>query len=732
MTEPRLKRYARALRERSAEENAASLGRKLTRMGRHAAGEVRVATGGRYPSSRRLAGALRRGVSVEDIGGRVRAGEGPTFFVHPSDRSGLVAAVARIQPDAVELAVAEAERVVRHEFSLLGSGPVALGPSIDWHRDMITGYRWPETVYHRRVDGRYLVADSDIKVPWELSRCQFLPTLGRAYWYTRDERYPAEFVRLVDHWLGHNRPEAGVNWSCAMDVAIRAVNWLWAYHLMADSVAMTAEFEARLWSGLLEHGRFLTRNLEGAPGDVNHNHYLSDIAGLLFLGLLLPEFQESDRWRAIGEQALVREMDDQVLEDGADRELSTSYHRLVTEIFLTCAVLYGRNGGELPDRFSERLSSMIDYTFHYSRPDGTVPILGDADDGRLQRLTTWRDPQREFHDHRHLLAAGAVLFDRADWAAAAGGCWEEAVWLLGESAERRARSLLAGPAPAGAGSRGFDQAGVYVMRSGGSYSIARIGSDRAGGPTSHLHNDVLSFEVFADGVPFLVDPGSYVYTSDPEARNAFRSSLAHNGVVVDCREANRFDPDMLFEMPRESTPTVERWITDDAKDLLVASHSGYRTLPDPVVVRRSWLFDKARSLWMVWDRLEAAGAHSYLVPVQFSPGAVVSLKDGFAAVRVTAAGGRRLDVHVLVDPGLDVGVGDGWVSMCYGMRSKAPRVEFRFAGSGTVDFVWALVPGAPQATGGRVGSAPEGGQEHLRSAVRLFRDLEPAFPFGGD
>jgi hypothetical protein len=501
---------------------------------------------------------------------------------------------------------------------------------------------------------------------------------------------------------------------------------------MADSAAMTEAFEARLWAGLLTHGRYLARNLEGAPGEVNSNHYLSDIAGLLFLGLLLPEFEESDGWRAIGKEALVREMDDQVLDDGVDWEMSTSYHRLVTEIFLTCAVLYGRNGGELPDRFSERLCSMIDYTFHYTRPDGTVPLIGDADNGRLQRLTTWRDPQREFQDHRHVLAAGAMLFGRADWAAAAGGCWEEALWLFGETAEQRARSLLGGPAPAGAGSRGYDRAGVYVMRSGGLYSIAKAGSDCVGGPSGHLHNDLLSFEVFADGVPFLVDPGNYVYTADPEARNSFRSSLSHNGVVVDGREANRFDPDLLFETPRESAPTVERWISDEAKDLLVASHSGYRTLPDPVVLRRSWLFDKVGSLWMVWDRLEAAEAHSYLVPVQFGPGTAVCPNDGQAAVRATAAGGRCLDVHVLVEPGLDVGVGEGWVSLAYGTRSKAPRVEFLFTGSGALDFVWALVPGALPATGGRAGGALECEQERLRSAARLFRDLEPAFPLGGD
>ena len=627
MTEPAFRRYARHLRERSVEENV-SRGQAPNRsQGAPDCQRAEGCDGAWLPDWTRAGGRAETWQSVQQIGDRVRAGVGPKFFVHVSDRPALVAAMARMQPNAAELAIAEAEAVLRHQFDLLGSGPVELGRSIDWHRDFKTGYQWP-SAHHTRIDRRYLIPDSDIKVPWELSRAQFLPTLGRAYWYTGEERYPAEFVRLVDDWLVHNHPESGVNWACAMDVAIRAVNWLWAYHLMADSSALTPAFERRLCAGLLEHGRFVARNLEGLPGGMNSNHYLSDIAGLLFLGLLLPEFKESDTWRKIGEQALVREMDDQVLADGVDWEMSTSYHRLVTEIFLTCSLLYERNGGELPDRFSERLRSMIDYSFHYTRPDGTVPIIGDADNGRLQRLTTWSEPEREFRDHRHLLAVGAVLFDRADRAAAADGCWEEALWLCGADAEREARRTLAVPTMTGAESMGFERARIYVMRSEGLYAIAKVGTDDVSVPSGHLHNDLLSFEVFANGAPFLVDPGSYVYTADSTSRNHFRSSLSHNGVVVDGREANRFLPAVLFAMPQESTPSAERWVSDEDLDLLVASHSGYCTLSDPVVLRRSWLFDKARSLWIVWDRADAADAHSYLIPLQFDSGTAVSLGEG--------------------------------------------------------------------------------------------------------
>ena len=39
----------------------------------------------------------------------------------------------------------------------------------------------------------------NVKVPWELSRCQHFTALGQAYWLTGDERYAREFVDGVHH-----------------------------------------------------------------------------------------------------------------------------------------------------------------------------------------------------------------------------------------------------------------------------------------------------------------------------------------------------------------------------------------------------------------------------------------------------------------------------------------------------------------------------------------------------
>ncbi len=76
---------------------------------------------------------------------------------------------------------------------------------------------------------------SDIKVPWELSRCQHLPLLAAAHRLTGDPSYLDELGAQVDHWIAAEPRGDGANWACTMDVAIRAANWVAALAMCAES-----------------------------------------------------------------------------------------------------------------------------------------------------------------------------------------------------------------------------------------------------------------------------------------------------------------------------------------------------------------------------------------------------------------------------------------------------------------------------------------------------------------
>ena len=71
-----------------------------------------------------------------------------------------------------------AEDALAHRVMLLGSDPVELGDRIDWHTDFKTARSW-QPIFMRDIDFVNLDAPSDVKVPWELSRLQWLIPAGR-------------------------------------------------------------------------------------------------------------------------------------------------------------------------------------------------------------------------------------------------------------------------------------------------------------------------------------------------------------------------------------------------------------------------------------------------------------------------------------------------------------------------------------------------------------------------
>jgi len=618
--------------------------------------------------------------SIEDALSAIR-GECPLFFVQALAKKQLVSLIRRQFPHLAMEIVKEAEKVCQHEFGPLGFGPVNLDKFaeqhggreecgyLSWHFDFKTGYKWNPRKFYKEIE---IPRDkADIKVPWELSRFQHSVVLGQAYWLTGDERYADEFVRQVSDWIDQNPHKFGVNWACTMDVAIRAVNWCWGYCFFKDSQAFTDDFLIKFLKSILVHGRHIMANLERSPDGVNSNHYLSDIVGLVYLGVMFPEFKEAKRWREFGVGELVNEMKKQVYPDGVDYEGSVSYHRLVTELFISATLLCLKNGIAFPDWYMKRLEKMIEFVMFYTKPDGSAPQIGDNDDGRLHILSNYGNWNRL--DHRYLLSIGASFFDRADFKEASGGFHEEAFWLLGKEGLEKFNELSKQDCPVS--SKAFPNGGFYVMRSDNLYMIVDCIPADSKSPSGHKHNSRLSFDLFAYDKSFIVDPGAYIYTADSNMRNLFRSTRYHNTVVVDDQEQNRFFESLLFSISRDAVVKINKWETSEEYDFLDAEHYGYRRLSDPVIHRRQIYFNKREGYWLIKDILNAKGLHKFDLYFHFAPMKVLLDEERPLTVK-TMTDGADLVIIPLVTKGVSVEILDGWVSFNYGTKESAPVVKY--------------------------------------------------------
>lgn len=430
-------------------------------------------------------------------------------FMTPSS---VVAQCAQL-PALASLVQQQSERSLAHVFDLLGSGPTSVahglecrgfegirhaapgpvdadpagqwlqgrinrtnlkvsqriwhlvGPGytpIDWHRDFISGYRWQEHLWNRDIRLGHLPG-VDIKVPWELARLQHLPNLALACHFARQHTpgfqeasvYEQELRNQIVDFIATNPPGFGVNWSCAMDVAIRCANLLVARDILVASGALLDDaFERCFAASICAHARHVVKNLEWSPV-YRGNHYLANVVGLLFAAAYLPGGEEADSWLVFATQELLAEVQYQFHEDGSNFEASVCYHRLSAEMVLWgVAVLTGLSpekravlaqperhrlqvlprlrpralemhpvpgGGDrtspVPPWCWERLRRMADFTEALTRPDDTVVQFGDNDSGRFitlissEQIRTDNDPSSLLWslDHSALVAGIRTL-----------------------------------------------------------------------------------------------------------------------------------------------------------------------------------------------------------------------------------------------------------------------------------------------------------------------------------
>jgi hypothetical protein len=453
----------------------------------------------------------------------------------------------------------------------------SFGKDIQWRRDPLSNYVWPLD-YHRDI--QLMRADgSDIRVLWELNRLGHLLPFASAYSLTKDERYAAEFLAQLRSWAEQNPYGRGPNWNCAMEVALRAMNLLAAFETFRHSPRVDSDFLSFFLQLLQQHGDYIRHNLEFSH-IATSNHYLSDVVGLLWLGLLLPELRDAQEWREFGLVQMLREMDKQVLADGADFEASTGYHRFVTELFLYSFMLCRANDVEIDQRYWTKLRQMLTYIRGYLRPDGFAPLIGDTDNGQVLPFV-----RRRADDHAYLLEIGAKVFDDPE---------------------------LKTPC---ANSQAFPNAGIYIMRDRDLYLCFNTSGVGINGRGSHGHNDALSIEVSANGKAVIVDPGTYVYSADLQKRHEFRSTAYHSTVQIDGLEQNTIDLRTPFVIGNEAKPRVLEWKTSDDFDKVVGEHYGY-----PVVHRRTIVFKKRERTWLIDDEFFGDGEHLYEVRFHFAPG----------------------------------------------------------------------------------------------------------------
>jgi len=391
----------------------------------------------------------------------------PAPALDPDLFPGLPFAEAARAVECQQQTVDLANQIERHQFPIFGT-TIDAGPGIRWRRDYQRGIE-TGLGYFRLIPYLDAARAGDHKVIWELNRHQHLIVLAQAYGATGETRYLDETCAQIGSWIAANPFHRGINWASALEVAFRALSWIWVYRFAGSK--LDRDFRVRWLHALYLHGCHLANNLSFYFSP--NNHLVGEALALNALGLFFAGAPRAERWQRLGGRVMEEQMERQIRADGSSFEQSAYYQVYLYDMFGLHAAWAHPGAGYLA-----KLERMADFLNAIAGPSGCLPQLGDDDGGRL--LVT---------------------------------------------ADHRFRVLHAQ-------SRLFSDAGLAVMACGNVHGIVDAGPFGALN-AGHSHSDTLSILIRSGADEILIDPGTYTYTGDREWRDWFRSSKAHNTIRID-------------------------------------------------------------------------------------------------------------------------------------------------------------------------------------------------------
>lgn len=457
----------------------------------------------------------------------------------------------------------------------------------------------------------------DVRVAWEPSRLQYLLHEAMVYPAAKNASERKEiadsFARQFHSWIIHNPYLDGIHYISVMECGLRIIAVCHTVDILRQDLSDETWKEFLV---LVEgHASLIARRLSVHSSAGNHT--LAEAVSLLYAALLLPEMQASKEWRAKAIDIINSEVPRQILPDGSSYEATSWYLLFVADLVALAVELANKHEVKFEPVVYQRLESAGAFIMALGRSPADLIRIGDGDDG---------------------FALSPYL--KLNW--------------CGSKTDQNQRLLV------------FPDAGISRIKlqpdSGCEVELYYLHT-HAGMPPlfGHSHADCLSLVLRVNGQLLFTDPGTYTYNGDQQWRRYFRSTAAHNTVVVDGED--QFQQLGVFQWQQPYHCSADEPEEIEGLLILSAVHDGYSH--KGVYHRRTLLIEENRVL--VWDLVTGPDEHDILVRWQLA-GAPTHCNDEV----VTDVGGYSIHMswpgQAIKVAGVDVDAGAGWVSSAYGKK----------------------------------------------------------------
>ena len=438
-----------------------------------------------------------------------------------------------------------------------------------WHAAFQSLGDWP-----MRFAADYAFGDEgepgDIRTNWELNRHRQFALLAKSYFVASADGYFSELSDLFEDWNEQNPFMWGPEWASPMEESIRLINWLvTAAFLEAAGDEATDGLRRSLVVGawvMAAHVRQHYSRYSSA-----NNHTVVEAAGVAVAATVFDEHE----WLGEALALLESEVAHQTHPDGVNKEQALHYQLFVMEALCLVSHVLRTIGKALPASLMERLHSMASYVRACSVGGGKCVEFGDDDEGVILCL----GPEKPCYSDYVLALATLELELDCRWVEDVR-CCETVDWLYGK---RRLQSANALPLTQNASVESFPDGGVTIVRFDEGHGVLAFdhGPLGFGRLAAHGHADALSVQLYVDGEPVLIDPGTFIYNGDRRMRDKFRSTCVHNTVCVGGRgQSEALGP---FLWGRKAN--VSGFALEECEGCITmsAEHDGY----SPVGIRRT-------------------------------------------------------------------------------------------------------------------------------------------------
>ena len=448
-----------------------------------------------------------------------------------------------------------------------------------WNAGFQTENTWPDT-FSYKLEYKQRDDIGDARTNWELNRHFQFALLAKDYTASGDEWYLSELELLFNDWNENNSFLHGISWTSVMEVAIRCSNWCYAYGFLSYAKA-PKELLERLRIGIINMTDYIANHYSRFSSA--NNHLIVEAFAIGQSGVLF----DHKEWIDLALNLLTRELPLQNYNDGVNKELSLHYQSFYMEAMGLMLRLLVKNHIAVPLSWKPMLKKMCQYVADCIGKYGEVIVFGDDDEGKILDLKGGK-----IDHYKYVLQLLGILLDEKY---INGEITETINWLFNKDEIVRYENS---PKYSSEQYSIYKEGGNSILQSKDKEVL--IGVDHAalgfGSIAAHGHADALSFQLFYQGKPVFVDPGTYIYHCDLKSRNEFRRTRNHNTVCIDGN--NQSEMLGAFLWGRKAKSELVSCEQENGSIKLVMDHDGY----NPVKHSRTLKFDGDRRLRII-DRL---------------------------------------------------------------------------------------------------------------------------------